>query len=194
MTARARGRRRTGTAKQFDEALLEKLLVFGELTPGDDPQHRYPTYRELAERFDLSHATVHRFARRRNCLERRTGSGALERAREQHVAPDTPTVAASPADERLYPSVRDIAFDWVASVKRGEVRIVNAAELDRLLKLAADLDAEAQQRAMLPAGYPTLEELQDLYERREREYTATTPGERGEIPIGLDAPMAREDT
>jgi hypothetical protein len=194
VAARARGRRTTGTEKQFDETLLEKLLVFGEFTGGDDARHRYPSYRELAERFGLSHASVHRFARRRNCLERRTGSGALERPRGPDAPPTAPVVAPSITDQRLYPSVREIAFDWVAAVKRGEVRIANAAELDRLLRLAADLDAEARQRELLPTGYPTIEEIEDFCERRDREYGLTSAGERGEVPVGLDDPLgdARE--
>jgi len=195
---RTRGRPRRGTEAQIDHALLEQLLVHGEFATTDaGAAHRYLSYRELAERFGVGLGVVHRFARRHNCLERRVGSGALERPPAVIAVPTSGDLANQPTTApgtylRLLPSIREIFVELVESVKRGDTRIASAAEIERMMHIAADLDAEAQQRAMLPPGYPTIEEIEEQYERRMREYEATSPGERGEIPIGLDEPSEPE--
>ena len=187
-----RGRPRLGQEPDLDRTELERLLVHGDFETTDDGSvsHRYPSFRELADRFGVSKTVIQRFATRHDCLARRTRAGAHEASpRPTASEPSTPTGASS-AQGRLYPSAREIAFDWVEQIKRGDVRIASAAELERLLRLASDLDAEARQRELLPTGYPTIEEIEDFCEQRDREYGLTSPGERGEIPIGLDDPAA----
>jgi hypothetical protein len=191
-----RGRPRTGTGPDVDHAELERLLVHGEFTTSSDGvvEHRYLSFRELADRFGISFTLVQRFARRHNCLERRAGSGAeppptlapaATIAASESSAADAPTTAA-PTTQAMLPTIREIFVTWVRAVQAGEIRIASAGEIEKMMKIAADLDAEAQMRALIPAGVPTLEELQDLHERLLREYEATTPAERGELDlIGL---------
>lgn len=187
--AARRGRPRLGEEPDLDRTELERLLVHGDFETADHGpvSHHYPSFRELAQRFGVSKTIIQRFATRHNCIARRRPVGALQPgAAEAASGPSAPI--ASSVERRLYPSAREIAFEWVDQIKRGDVRIASAAELERLLRLAADLDAEARQRELLPKGYPTIEEIEDFCEQRDREYGLTSPGERGEIPIGLDDP------
>lgn len=156
--------------------------MHGEFGDGPDGRtvHSYPTIRELAERFGVSRTTVQRFAQRHNCLARRAGGAD---------AP-SPPASAMRDPERMLPTIREIFVTWIGAVQRGEIVITSAGEIEKMMRIAADLDAEAQMRALIPAGIPTLDELQDLHERAMREYVGTTPGERGELPVGLDAVIA----
>lgn len=196
--AERRGRPRAGTGPEIDHAELERLLVHGEFTTDADGEvtHRYPSFRDLAERFGISFTLVQRFARRHNCLERRAGSGAqppAEAPPPPPAAPAAPHAPATPGSAPMLPTVREIFVGWVKAVQAGEVRIASAGEIEKMMKIAADLDAEAQMRALIPVGVPTLEELQDLHEKLLREYDATTPEGRGELDlVGLAERAADE--
>ena len=222
---RQRGRPRRGTEPELDHRELERLLVHGEFVEEDGGRvtHHYPSYRELAERLGVGTTVIHRFARRHNCLERRAGSGAEVDPSRGPVPPQAPTSDAPPGDApkttpevggsaaadtagpdavdpRMMPTIREIFVTWVRAVQAGEIRIASAGEIEKMMRIAADLDAEAQMRALIPEGVPTLDELQDLYEARMAAYEASSPAERGEIPIGLpgcdvvyDAPRPNDD-
>lgn len=170
-------------------------------------EHRYPSYRDLGARFGVTKTVIHRFAKRHNCLERRAGSGAEP---EPQGAPSSkPAPAAPPSedadasagappraedgDEPMLPTVREIFVTWVRAVQDGEVRITSAGEIEKMIRIAADLDAEAQVRALIPEGVRSLDELQDLHEARVAAYEASTPAARGEVPVGLP-PSAGADT
>ena len=205
---RSPGRPRRGDEPDLDHRELERLLIHGEWTEGPDgvERHRYPTYRELAERFGVKKTTVFRFSRLHNCLERRAGSGvegvphpagevaedeAAEAAKDvEELLAETDTVEGD--DQRMLPTVREIFVTWVRAVQDGEIRITSAGEIEKMMRIAADLDAEAQMRALIPEGVPTLEDLQDLYEERQRGFEASTPAMRGRVPIGLDEPEPPE--
>lgn len=210
---RQRGRPRRGTEPEFDHRELERLLVHGEFVDeeGGRPSHRYPSYRELADRFGVGTTFINRFARRHNCLERRAGSGAAveppPRPGALQARATSPAAGSSDASEaavsgadgpndgdgaapdvvdaRMMPTIREIFATWVRAVQAGEIRITSAGEIEKMMRIAADLDAEAQMRALIPEGVPTLDELQDLYEARMAAYEASSPAERGEIPIGI---------
>lgn len=200
------GRPRRGDEPEIDHRELERLLIHGEWLTEDDgrPEHRYPSYRELAERFGVTKTVVFRFSRRHNCLERRAGSGVDDsRTRAEEVSDEDAASAAEDVeallaesdfgadgdDRRLLPTVREIFVTWVRAVREGEVRITSAGEIEKMMRIAADLDAEAQMRALIPEGVPTLDELQDLYEERQRAFEASTPAMRGRVPVGLDEPL-----
>lgn len=219
---RQRGRPRRGTEPEFDHRELDRLLVHGEFVEADGgrPSHRYPSYRELANRFGVGTTFINRFARRHNCLERRAGSGAEVKPPESATAsqaqvpaadalpggqPDATSLGSEEArtdggDARMLPTIRDIFVTWVRAVQGGEIRITSAGEIEKMMRIAADLDAEAQMRALIPEGVPTLDELQDIYEARVAAYAASSPAERGEVPIGIpggdvvyDLPSPRHD-
>ena len=184
------GRPRRGQEPKIDRALLERLLIHGELRDREDGrvEHKYPSFRDLAGRFGVSLTTIQRFASRHNCLERRrraTGSPPSEGDPKC-----TPDGAPEPDVEepRALPEARRFVRAWLRAVSDGEIRIESAGEVEKVLRIAAEFDAEAQNRAIIPKGIRTLEELQDLHERSLREYDASTPGERGLIPIGIALP------
>lgn len=182
------GRPRLGEAPVFDENDLERLLVHGEFeTPTDDSPatHRYPSFRELAARFGISKTAVERFASRHNCLERRAHPGSPVATPRMSVGEQATAERKAKSTPQL---VREIFRKWVEDVHAGEIRIATTGEIERMFRLSADYEAEAQLRAMLPAGVLSLEEMQDLYERRTREYEQALPGERGLVPIGIDDP------
>lgn len=201
------GRPRRGDEPEIDARALEQLLVHGEWITDEHGRmcHRYPSYRDLAARFGVTKTVIHRFARRHNCLERRAGSGADVQPPKRPAAAQAPATSpqAEPSDAseaaaegadgagsdavdaRMMPTIREIFVTWVRAVQAGEIRIASAGEIEKMMRIAADLDAEAQMRALIPEGVPTLDELQDLYEARMAAYEASSPAERGEIPIGI---------
>lgn len=190
---RAAGRPTRLDGPAFDARELDRLLVYGERSEG---RVRYPTYRELANRFDVSVSTIGRYATQHNCLGRR-------RAVEEGDG-EPPEIEAAPAQVEAATQL-DAALDAAEAEGIGVERILRLAEswlrqleeaidegrlrpdladLERLLRVIREAKAEPDERAGIPEGMPTLDDLQRLYAENERRAREETPAMQGRLPHG----------
>ena len=195
---RKRGRPHRTEHAAFDERALDQLLVHGERVGGEaSARVHYPTYRELAERFGISKSLVGRYATEHNCLGRRRAAQLEEDVPLEVEAPPEQVKAAVNLDAALdaLSSGEGITADrftrmaetWARQIEEameeGRMR-PDVADLERLLRLIREVKAEPDERAGIPEGMPTLEDLQDLYEENLRRDREETPAMKGRLPIG----------
>ena len=66
------GRPRKNTKAPVPWDTIDKFLVHGEkIQEGKSTRTHFPSYREIGERFGVSHSSVARYSQRHNCLQRR---------------------------------------------------------------------------------------------------------------------------
>ncbi len=68
------GRRKKATGPAFPYYEVDRLLVHGEAIEnkkGKGASIVYPSYREIADRYEVSHGLIANYARSYNCLNRR---------------------------------------------------------------------------------------------------------------------------
>jgi hypothetical protein len=194
---RKRGRPHRHEEYAFDARDLDRLLVHGER---EDGKVRYPSYRELAARFGVSLGLIGRYATEHSCQERRRRAEWEGDEPPEIMADPAQVEAAEQLDQALSARGADeasegfaverilrMAEQWLGhledAINEGRLR-PDIADLERFIRVIRQAKAQPDERAGIPEGMPTLEELQDLYEenlRREREHT---PAMCGRLPIG----------
>lgn len=180
--ARPRGRPRRADAPDLNATELDKILVRGESIDANGQPIagvRFPSYRELGERFGVSHTVITRFSRDNNCLERRKGENQARIAeRIDSMLRERP----SHLTLEVVSELRELALSLLRdSMNDGRYK-PDIADVERFWRVEKDMLATLHaHRAGLPDGVPSLEELQQAYEEREAEYARTTPGMRGEV-------------
>ena len=179
------GRRakRDGPALPRDE--VDRLLVHGEaaaLADGKGATVRYPSYRELAERYGVAPSLVAKYSKEHNCLGRRKQAKkrAQELADEKLAELRAEDLAVSRDDAVRIIDRFVLQFD--EALKEERVRCDNPADLNTMLRLKALLlgDADSRQETL---GGLTLEDVQQRHKAMLENWDASTPEMRGEAPL-----------
>lgn len=153
--------RQNGPLFPVDE--VDRLLVHGE--PGEPEDGgmeciRYPTCRELADRYGVSRQAISNFSQKHNCLARRRV--AKERARklsDEKMAHKRADVLAYQRDEQITLIDRYLER-FEESLDEDRVRADNVSDFNTMCRLRAYLMGDAESRHEVHSGMPTLEELQ----------------------------------
>ncbi len=152
------GRRARVDGPAFPVDEVDHLLVHGE--PDEKGVLRYPTYRDLAERFGVAPSTISGFARHHNCLARR-------RKVHEHVVEASDMKLAEMCAEQvaltnldLIKAIDEYVGQFSAALREGRVRCDSPADFNQLVRLRAFLQGGADSRQEQVNGLPTLEELQ----------------------------------
>ena len=101
--AKKLGRPRKADPQRVDYHQLDTLLVMGEMRVDAErgPVTEYPSYRELAKRFGISHSLVAAYSSRHNCLRRReAASEKIRKVTDEKVIARRGTALAE-AKERI---------------------------------------------------------------------------------------------
>lgn len=146
---------------------LDRLLVFGEVVDegnGMGTVTKYPSYRELAARYGVSHSLVATYASRHQCLHRR--EVARQRLDARTDAKLIEQRASAIADCKV--QVGDIIEGFISEFKKalaeGRVRSDSVSDFNMMVRLKEYLQGGADSRAEL-RGSLTLEDIQDRYKR-----------------------------
>ncbi len=209
---RGPGRPHRGEEPDLDQAALDRLLVHGEetTTPGGEPARRFPSYRELAERFGISKSLVGRYAQQHGCVARRRAAAEARQVAEALPAEPVADAAPPPAPAATPPDLARRAGDldgalrsaddglsverilrmaerWLdlleESIDEGRLR-PDLADLERFIRVIKAAKEDADERAGIPDGMPTLDDLQRLYAENERRAREETPATQGRLPHG----------
>ena len=178
----------------FDARELDRLLVHGER---NGSKVRYPSYRELATRFDVVVSTIGKYSTEHNCLGRRRAAQLdAEEPPEIDAEPsqiaageelDAAFAARSEGDGITAARIIRIAESWCLqleeAIEEGRMR-PDIADLERFIRVIREAKAEPDERAGIPEGMPTLDDLQRLYAENERRAREETPAMQGRLPHG----------
>lgn len=121
-----RPRKNEGPRVPYEE--VDRLLVFGEVIPCDDgsdnTQVVFPSYRQLGDRYGVSHTVIAEYAKKRNIQRRRTEAQArIQSKAEQKLIEHRATALALPKDDELRIIDRDLAgFEEALGEGRGALR------------------------------------------------------------------------
>ncbi|WP_426749936.1 AT hook motif domain protein [Myxococcus sp. Y35] len=103
------GRPTKAEGPRFPTETVDRLLVEGEevTTPRGHVRRRFPSFRELAQRFGVAHSAIARYAEHHDCLGRRklllAGTSRAMLVRAEAHPPPRPAPLASPAPAEALP-------------------------------------------------------------------------------------------
>ncbi len=186
--ARNPGRPKKEDGPSFPREELDRLLVHGEEVETDDGESttvHYPSYRELAERFNISRSLVARYSQQHNCMNRRKQA----RKRAQALA-DTKLIELR-ADELAVSKDDQIRMidkflvEFEEALAQGRVRADNPSDFNTMCRLREYLLGGADSRPQVIDGMPSLEELQQRYKEMMDTWERSTPEEREQLPEHL---------
>ncbi|MBI3207069.1 MAG: hypothetical protein HYZ29_36360 [Myxococcales bacterium] len=171
--AKKLGRPRKADPQRVDYHQLDTLLVMGEMRVDAErgPVTEYPSYRELAKRFGISHSLVAAYSSRHNCLRRReAASEKIRKVTDEKVIARRGTALAE-AKERILAIIDRFLEEFGKALEEGRVRVDSVADLNIMVRLREFLQGGPDSRQEV-RGMPSLEELSRRYaeaQRRERE-------------------------
>lgn len=192
--ARGRGRPRKGEAPVIDYEQLDKLLVYGELTPANDGSGAttaYPTYAQLAERFGVSSSVIRDYAKKHNCMARRERARLRTQLRIEEKMVEARAEAIAVTKERELQIIDAYLAGFEKAITEGRVRFDNPTDYNTMARLKEFLLGGADSRPEVSATL-SLDALQARHRDTRRATLDTTPAERGEF--ALPAPAAPTDT
>lgn len=171
--AKKLGRPRKADPQRVDYHQLDTLLVMGEMRVDAErgPVTEYPSYRELAKRFGISHSLVAAYSSRHNCLRRReAASEKIRKVTDEKVIARRGTALAE-AKERILAIIDRFLEEFGKALEEGRVRVDSVADLNIMVRLREFLQGGPDSRQEV-RGMPSLEELERRHAdmlRRERE-------------------------
>ena len=158
------GRRRKNREPSFPREEVDRLLVHGEKVEleGGKATARYPTYRELGERFGVSFSLIAQYSKQHNCLLRRKQleKKALEISDAQlaELRADEITVSRDDAVRMI----DRFCLQFEEALKEGRVRCDNPSDFNVLLRLRAFILGDADSRAQLLDNL-SMEEMEERH-------------------------------
>lgn len=176
------GRPRKGAGPLINYNELDKLLVFGEVVPIEDAEGtmvRFPTYRELADRFKVSLSHIGDYASQHNCFKRR--GEVQERIRvkaEQKIIEQRSTDIAVTKEHELK-IIDSYVLQFEQALAEGRVRFDSPGDYNTMCRLKQFLTGGPDGRQEV-SNFITLEQLQERY-RKAQEVAKASPALRGEV-------------
>lgn len=168
-TPKKTGRPRKGDGPRVSYQELDRLLVMGEEveTAGGKLAVVYPTYREIARRFGVSHSLVSDYSKKHNCLRRRAvaENRVAEKVADRIVELRAQAIAVSREDALKI--IDEFLIEFEKALHDGRVRTDNPSDFNLMVRLKEFLLGNADSRQEI-RGAISLEEIQ----KRHRELLA----------------------
>ncbi len=181
-----------GPAFPHDET--DNLLVHGEVveTESDDGTRvRYPSYRELAERFGVAHSLIAKFSKEHNCLARRRQADkrVKEMADTKLIELRADSLALT-RDDAVRVIDRYLA-QFEGALQEGRVRCDNPSDFNLMVRLKSFVMGDADSRHEMLGGI-TLEDIQQRHAQLLKTWEEATPEMCGLAMPPLPASMAAD--
>jgi hypothetical protein len=172
-----RGRPKRGEGPNVPWPAVDLALVHGERQV--DPQTgdevlRYPSLADLAERYGVSRTLLWKFARRRNCYERRKEAQLKTQARTDDKVIEKVSSARAAATSDVAAIVDTFISGFRKALDEGKIRVDSPADLDRLVRLRELVLGRPDGRSELQ-GQLSLEAIQLRHRRLRGQVEGLTP-------------------
>ncbi len=163
----------------FDE--IDRLLVHGELVPTADGTATtidYPSYRDLARRYKVSHTLIAKYSKDHDCIARRKqAQKKVAQMADDKLSKFRADTIAITRDDNLR-IIDRFLLKFEEALDEGKVRCNNAADYINMLKLKAQIVGEIESQKNMTNGLPTLEEIQERHAEMLKAWEELTPEER----------------
>jgi hypothetical protein len=187
---RRAGRPRKGDAPLIDYDQLDKLLVYGELAPTDDGSGTttvFPSYRQLAERFGVSHAVISDYAKKHNCMKRRERARLRTELRVEEKMIEARAEAITVTKDRELAIIDAYLLGFERALTEGRVRFDNPTDYNTMARLKEFLLGGADSRPEVHAAL-SLDALQGRHREAKRALVEATAAQRAEAALPAPAP------
>ena len=164
-------RRRPGRPRKSEAPVvaleeLDRLLVFGEVvqTPEGAATTRYPTYRELADRYGVAVSYVAAYVKSHNCLRRRDEAKTRLALRVEDKLIEKRAEAIAIGKDDVVRLIDEFLLGFEKALKEGRVRQDNPTDVNTFVRLKEFILGGADSRQELHAAL-SLESIQQRYAR-----------------------------
>jgi len=181
--ARQPGRPRRGESPLVPWNEVDRLLVFGETVTDEatgKSVQRFPTFREIGERYSVSKSLVGKYAAKHNCLKRREENRVREQLQyEKEVVKKRAKARALSTDDAVR-IIDDYLQRFEEALEEGRVRFDSPADFNTMLRLKEFVEGRADSRQEIQ-GMLTLEEIQARHRRLRDQLEGLDPGVSGAV-------------
>jgi hypothetical protein len=180
---RKNGRPRKGDPPRIPYEELDRILVFGEVVPCEDSAYstvEYPSYRDLARRFGVSHSLIAQYAKRHDCMRRREQAQARIAAQaDQKLVELRATAIAMSKDHALH-IIDNYLVGFEKALAEGRVRFDSPGDFNTMLRLREFIQGGADSRQEVH-GSLSLEDIQARHRQMMQVLAASSPAMRGDV-------------
>jgi hypothetical protein len=182
------GRPKIGQGPVIPWLEVDALIVQGEAITGAGPgERRYPSLRELAQRFGVSQTRIWQYTQKHKCFERRKEMSLRTQARTDQILAEKVAGERAIATTDLVRIVDQYLLGFEKELRDGHVKTDSAADFDRLARLRELLVGGVDSRTEL-TGTLTLEAIQQRHRQLRDQAAGMTPA-----LTGTAAPQAGGD-
>ena len=193
-SGRKNGRPKKGDIPRVPYDELERILVFGEVVTCEDGESttvHFPSYRDLARRYNVSNSLIAQFSKSHNCLRRRKDAQTRIAAKaDQKLVEIRSTALAMSKDDELR-IIDSYLTGFEKAMAEDRVRFDNPSDFNTMVRLKEFIQGGADSRQEIHAAL-SLEDIQARHKRMMKEVEATSAKERGDSeyspPAALPAP------
>jgi len=162
------GRPPKGDGPSFPVEEVDRLLVHGEpkeVADGQAEGVRYPSYRELGERYGVAHSLIARYSQQHNCLARRKQiEKQVQQLSDEKLVELRADALAFSRDDQVR-TIDRYLVKFEESVAEGRTRFDSPSDFNLMCRLRAFLMGEAESRHEVHSDMPTLEDLQQRHKQ-----------------------------
>lgn len=160
------GRPRKSEAPLISLEELDRLLVYGEVVQTEDGASttRYPTYRELAERYDVALSYVSSYVKSHNCVRRRENAKTRVALRVDEKLIEKRAEAIAVGRDDVVRLIDEFLLGFEKALREGRVRSDNPTDVNTFVRLKEFIMGGADSRQELHAAL-SLDSIQQRYAR-----------------------------
>lgn len=182
VTGRRAGRPRKGDKPRVPYDQLDKILVYGEIGQDEHGNNTlvFPSYRELALRYGVSHSLISQYAKKKNIKRRReeAQNRIQVQAEQKLVAARSDALALGKEEELRIIDAYLAGFE--KAIEEGRVRFDNPSDFNTMLRLKRFIEGGADSRSEVHTTL-SLEDLQGRHQQAMRDARVVSVEESGVV-------------
>lgn len=162
---------------------VDRSLVFGEMVgdaDGSNPILVFPSYRELADRYGVSHSVIAEYSKNHNCMRRREQAQARVEARTDEKLIELRATAYAMSKDDCLRIIDGYIGEFEKAMAGGRVRVENPTDFNTMVRLKEFIQGGADSRQEIHAAL-SLDGLQARHKQMLQGVEITTAAERGDI-------------
>jgi hypothetical protein len=178
-----RGRPPRAEPPRIDYQEVDKLLVFGEVVPTRDGKSTtviYPTYRQIARRFGVSHSLICLYAKKHNCTKRRKDAQAQVAMKVDSKLIEARATAIAVSKEDALRIIDTYLVGFERAFVEDRIRFDSPSDFNMMVRLKEFIQGGADSRQEIYAAL-SLEDIQARHKQMLRIIEDSSAKERGEV-------------